>query len=218
MAQLFRRRANTLARAAVVAIVLLPAAAMTIGEIVARSPYYTGKGLAPEQPVPFSHQHHVSDLGIDCRYCHTAVEVSSSAGIPPTETCMSCHSQIWTEQEMLAPVRQSLKTNQPLVWQRVNRLPEFVYFNHSIHIDRGVPCSHCHGPVDEMPLTYQAVDLHMDWCLECHRDPARFIRPREEVFNLDYLPPPDADALGRQLVVDYDIHVEQLTDCYICHR
>src|SRR6185312_7602198 len=119
--------------------------------MIVRSPYETMQNEAREQPVAFSHEHHVSGLGIDCRYCHTTVETSSFAGLPPTETCMTCHSRLWTEAPMLAPVRQSFATQQPLEWKRVNQLPGFVYFNHSIHVNKGIGCSTCHGQVDQMP-------------------------------------------------------------------
>lgn len=200
------------------AIILLSIALTGLGFAVARSPYATGAGVAPRQPVPFSHEHHVGGLGIDCRYCHTSVETSSFAGIPPTETCMTCHSQLWTHAEMLEPVRDSLSSGKPLRWLRVDDLPDFVYFNHSIHINKGVGCVSCHGRVDRMPLTWQANTLFMSWCLECHRAPERFVRPREHVFDMAWKPAEDQSALGRNLVEQYHIRVGKLTDCYVCHR
>jgi hypothetical protein len=169
-----------------------------------------------EQPVPFSHKHHVSGLGIDCRYCHTAVETSSFAGIPPTETCMSCHSQIWFDSPMLEPVRASFQTGRALHWTRVHDLPDFVYFNHSIHLEKGVGCSTCHGRVDQMPLTLAEHSLLMEWCLDCHRMPERFVRPRGYIFRMDWTPPANQLTLGRRLVKEYGIR--KLTDCYTCHR
>ena len=146
-------------------------------------------GVRRPQPVPFSHQHHVAGLGIDCRYCHTSVETSSFAGIPPTKTCMNCHAQIWTNAALLEPVRESYKTGKSLVWTRVNDLPDFAYFNHSIHINKGVGCNTCHGPVDRMPLMYNQASLQMEWCLECHRAPEKNLRPRDQVFNMRYEQP-----------------------------
>ena len=162
-------------------------------------------GLSVVQPVPFSHQHHVGILGIDCRYCHTSVERSSFAGMPPTKTCMNCHSQIWVGSQMLEPVRESYRTNESLRWHRVYNLPGFVYFDHSIHVHKGIGCSSCHGRIDEMPFTYQVPTLLMEWCLDCHRNPERQIRPREEVFNMKYEPPADQLDLGRKLVKEYGV-------------
>ena len=153
---------------------------------IQRSPYATYQDVAQAQPVPFSHQHHDGGDGIDCRYCHTSVENSSFAGIPPTKTCMNCHSQIWTDAPMLEPVRESYRTGKSLVWTRVDYLPDFVYFNHSIHVDKGVGCASCHGPVDKMPLMFEANSLQMEWCLNCHRAPEKFLRPRDQVFNMNY--------------------------------
>ncbi len=181
-----------------------------------RSNYSTRVSIPVEQPVPFSHEHHVRGLGIDCRYCHTTVEVSSFAGIPPTETCMTCHSQIWSASPMLEPVRASYRTNTPLQWTRVYDLAGFVYFNHSIHVNKGIGCSSCHGQINEMPLTWKATPLTMGWCLDCHRAPEKNIRPRSEVFNMDYRPPSNQLELGQRLVNEYK--VQKLTDCYTCHR
>lgn len=173
-------------------------------------------GTPIKQPVPFSHQHHVQDDGIDCRYCHTSVEESSFAGIPSTEICMTCHSQILTDSPVLAPVRESFREGKPLHWNRIHDLPDFVYFNHSIHIHKGIGCVSCHGPVDEMPLTWRAKPLTMQWCLDCHREPERFVRPREHVFDMDWEPKEDQMVLGKRLVKKYNIQSE--TDCSICHR
>jgi hypothetical protein len=186
---------------------------------IGRSPYVTEAGIARRQPVPFSHKHHVSDDGIDCRYCHTTVETSSFAGLPPTSTCMNCHSQIWSDSPVLEPVRTSFRTGEPLRWTRVHNLPEFVYFDHSIHVNKGVGCSTCHGRVDQMALTYQVASLQMEWCLECHQNPEKYVRPRDEVFNMAWQPPSNQEDLGRQLVKSYRIKDSRsLTNCSTCHR
>jgi len=178
--------------------------------------YYTRVDFVQPQPVPFSHEHHVSELGLDCRYCHTSVEVSANAGLPPTHTCMTCHSQLWTNAEMLAPVRQSLARGEPIRWNRVYNLPEYVYFNHSIHVAKGVGCTTCHGQIDRMPLTWKAATLSMSWCVDCHRNPAPNLRPREEGFNMDWKPTPGTPS-GEQLLAAYDIHPATLSDCSVCH-
>ncbi|HUH86024.1 MAG TPA: cytochrome c3 family protein, partial [Stellaceae bacterium] len=174
-------------------------------------------GFTPSQPVPFSHAHHVGQLGIDCRYCHSSVEIAPNAGMPATETCMSCHSQLWTNAAMLAPVRQSLAEQRPLHWNSVYTLPDYVYFDHSIHVAKGVGCTECHGPIGDMPLTRKASDLHMGWCLACHRDPGPHLRPRDAVFDLHWRRT-SATPSGTALIAAYHIHVETLTDCTICHR
>jgi hypothetical protein len=181
-----------------------------------RSDYVTGAGVVREQPVPFSHQHHVGGLGIDCRYCHGSVETSSFAGVPATKVCMNCHSQIWAESPLLKPVRESYRTGKSLEWNRVHDLPDFVYFDHSIHVKKGVGCSTCHGHVDQMPLTRQVASLYMEWCLECHRQPERFVRPREQVFNMAWQASSDQRQTGLDLMKDYKI--ERHTDCSTCHR
>jgi hypothetical protein len=169
-----------------------------------------------EQPVPFSHEHHVGGLGIDCRYCHTTVETSSFANIPATKTCMNCHSQMWASSPMLEPVRESYRSGRSIEWTRVNDLPEYVYFNHSIHIHKGVGCTTCHGRIDKMPLTWQGEPLTMEWCLNCHRHPERYLRPRDAVFSMDYRTPPNQIALGYRLMKAY--RAESLTSCSTCHR
>ena len=216
MPQIFHRSANALARGSIViAIGLVGLLGIALWEIT-MSPYYTEQDVTRQQPVPCSHRHHAGELGIDCRYCHTSVEKSSFAGLPPTQTCMTCHSQIWTNSQMLEPVRASYRTNQSLAWTRVNALPDFVYFDHSIHVAKGVGCTTCHGPVAEMPLTYRAGTLYMSWCLECHRQPEKYVRPKSEVFNPFYQPPPNQLELGRQLVKEYKI--QSLQHCSTCHR
>jgi hypothetical protein len=219
MAQIFHRSANTISRVSIYGAAFALAILAYLGYEVYQSPYFTDVNLARQQPVPFSHKHHVTDDGIDCRYCHTSVENSSFAGIPPTYTCMSCHSQLWVDSPMLEPVRASYETDKSLEWTRVNALPEFVYFDHSIHINKGIGCTTCHGPVGEMPLTWRANTLYMRWCIDCHRHPELYVRRREDVFKADYAPPPDQLALGRRLVKEYKIKgPEQITDCYTCHR
>jgi Cytochrome c7 and related cytochrome c/Class III cytochrome C family len=179
---------------------------------------YPGAAWDPlEQPVPFSHKHHVGDEGIDCRYCHSAVETSAFAGIPPLSTCMTCHSQLFTRQTALAPLLAAYESRIPLHWRRVHQLPDFVYFNHSIHIAKGIGCVSCHGAVDQMALTWRVAPLTMRWCLGCHRDPAQYLRPREEVFNLHWVAK-DQRSLGARLLHTYNIDTRRLTDCSVCHR
>ena len=183
---------------------------------VPRTDYLSQARLILLQPVPFSHKHHVGGLGLDCRYCHQTVETAAQAGMPPTETCMTCHSQIWTGAPMLAPVRESLARQDPLRWHRVYRLPDYVFFNHAIHVAKGVACETCHGRIDQMPLTWRAQPLHMSWCLDCHRDPAPHLRPRSAVFAMGWVPGPDTPN-GATLAQRYGIHAG-LTDCTVCHR
>jgi len=218
MAQLFRPGANTVAGVVIAAIVLTPVAAVALTYAYWISPYATRQYVVPRQPVPFSHEHHVGRLGLDCRYCHTGVEQTAFAGLPPTHTCMTCHSQIWTDAVVLQPVRDSLANHQPLHWMRVNRVPDYVYFDHSIHVAKGVGCTTCHGPIGSMPLTYRAEPLTMGWCLSCHRNPAQFVRPREHVFDPEWTTPPDQARQGPELVRKYLINTAGLTDCSRCHR
>jgi formamidopyrimidine-DNA glycosylase len=196
-----------------VAVILVLVATLAA---INRSSYVTEAGVARSQPVQFSHKHHVSDDGIDCRYCHTSVEESSFAGIPSTKICMNCHTQIWPESPILEPVRESFRTGRSLQWTRVHNLPGFAYFDHSIHVHKGVGCVTCHGRVDQMPLMWRENTLYMEWCLECHRNPERFVRPREQVFSMDWQPPVDQITLGQKLVQEYKI--ESLTSCSVCHR
>ena len=218
MAQIFHRSTNTISRLSIFGALFFIAGLLWLIAQINRSAYITEVDVVRSQPVPFSHKHHVSGIGIDCRYCHLAVEESSFAGIPATAVCMNCHTQIWADSPMLEPVRQSFRSGQPLRWSRVHDLPDFVYFDHSIHVHKGVGCVTCHGRVDLMPLMRQAEPLQMEWCLECHRNPQRFIRPVEHVFQLDWVPEMPQEKLGAELVRRYDIRVGQLTDCSICHR
>ncbi len=241
MAQIFHPSANLVAKATIFGAAFIAAGALWIGDRVHRSPYITQAQVAREQPVPFSHKHHVKGIGLDCRYCHGSVEEGAFAGIPPTKTCMTCHSQLFTDAPMLEPVRESWRTNKSVEWVRVHDLPDFAYFNHSIHVAQGVGCSTCHGAVDEMPLVWREHSLNMDWCLACHREPERFIRPRESIFDMDWETPIawsalDGDTrsilqaagvesdpvlqadLGPALVEAYGIVTAQLENCSMCHR
>lgn len=215
MTQIFHPSMNTVARVSIFGALFIVAAIVALLLIIVRSPYVTEVGVIREQPVQFSHQHHVGDVGLDCRYCHTSVEDSSFAGIPPTKTCMNCHSQLYTESAMLAPVRESFRSGLPLRWTRVHDLPDFAYFDHSIHIHKGIGCVKCHGAVNEMPLMWREHTLHMQWCLECHRQPELFVGRREDVFDMTADAPLDPEA-ARELVAAYDI--ESKTSCYTCHR
>ena len=216
MPQIFSRGANTLAKLSLAAGLLAAVGAISLLIILGKSSYVTRANEFVEQPLQFSHAHHVGDDGIDCRYCHTSVETSSFAGIPPTQTCMNCHSQLWVDSPILEPVRASLREDRSLHWTRVHDLPDFVYFNHSIHVKKGVGCETCHGRVDQMPLMYQQNSLQMEWCIGCHRAPEQFVRPREEVFTMGYRPPVAQEVLGPQLVREYAI--QSLTSCSTCHR
>jgi len=219
MPQIFHPSTNTISKFSIFGAVFIIAALAWVSAGVNRSGYVTQAGIAREQPVQFSHAHHVAGIGIDCRYCHTSVEESNFAGIPPTKTCMNCHSQIWANSPYLEPVRSSFRTNKSLEWTRVNDLPDFVYFNHSIHIKKGVGCNTCHGPVDKMPLMRQEKSLQMEWCLDCHRHPEKYVRPKEEVFNVSWKQPENQEVIGRELVKKYHIlSPQQLTDCSTCHR
>jgi hypothetical protein len=218
MAQIFHPSTNTVSKLTIFGALFLVGGLLWLLAELNRSSYVTQAHVVRPQPVPFSHKHHVSGLGIDCRYCHTAVEQSAFAGIPSTSTCMNCHSQIWTNSPMLEPVRESYRTGRPLRWTRVHNLAEFAYFNHSIHVTKGVGCATCHGPVDQMPLVSQENSLLMEWCLDCHRNPEQYLRPREEVFNMAWTAPPNQSELGLELVRKYNVRKEQLTDCSVCHR
>ena len=218
MSQIFHRSTNTLSRVSIYAAVFVLAGLTWVLMALDRSPYTTKQGIVLRQPVPFSHEHHVAGLGLDCRYCHTSVETSRFAGIPPTATCMNCHKLIWADSDMLEPVRSSLRDDRPIVWTRVHDLPDFAYFDHSIHVAKGIGCVSCHGRVDEMPLMRQAAPLQMEWCLACHRHPETQVRPRSEVFNLNWAAA-DQASLGPRLVKEYGIRSERdLTSCSTCHR
>ncbi|HVX59833.1 MAG TPA: cytochrome c3 family protein [Pirellulales bacterium] len=219
MPQVFPRTMNVVSWASIIGSAACLAGLIWSSLIYTRSSYGTNAGVMREQPIPFSHEHHVGVLGIDCRYCHGSVERSAFAGMPSTKTCMNCHSQMWVGSSMLEPVRDSYKTGRPLRWHRVYNLPGFVYFDHSIHVHKGVGCSTCHDRIDEMPFTYQAPSLLMEWCLDCHRHPEEHLRPRDEVFDMKYQKPDDQLALGKRLKEEYSVEdAVSLTNCTICHR
>lgn len=216
MPQVFKLSTNTISRLTIFGALVAIALLLWGIALFNNSFYVTWVGVAREQPIQFSHRHHAKELGIDCRYCHTSVEYSSFANVPATQICMNCHSQIWAKAEMLAPVRESFRTGEPIRWVRIHDLPDFVYFDHSIHVYKGIGCATCHGKIDEMNLTGQAASLYMQWCLECHRHPERYVRPREEVFNMDWVPPVPQEILGAKLVEARKI--ERRDDCSVCHR
>jgi hypothetical protein len=219
MAQIFHPSMNVVSKVSILGGVFGIAFLLWLLLVVTRSPYVTRAGVVQDQPVPFSHQHHVDTMGIDCRYCHASVEVSGSAGMPSTHTCMTCHSQLFTDSPMLELVRASYQSGTPISWQRVHDLPDFTYFDHSIHVAKGIGCVTCHGRVDQMPLTWRHATLHMEWCLECHRHPELYVRPRENVFQADWSPGDGDDAGGRRLVSEYAIEGPMsLTNCSVCHR
>ncbi|HYD48249.1 MAG TPA: cytochrome c3 family protein [Terriglobales bacterium] len=218
MAQVFQRSTNTLARLSIFGG-LFAIAALTYGvALINRSSYVTQARVSREQPVMFSHKHHAGELGIDCRYCHTSVEQSSFAGIPPTQTCMNCHAQIWADSPTLEPVRASFRTGESIPWVRVHDLPDYVYFDHSIHVTKGIGCSSCHGEVDRMNFTWQEASLQMEWCLSCHRAPQDHIRPKSEIFNMRWQPPADQSQVGVELLKANGVVSQQLTNCSVCHR
>jgi hypothetical protein len=245
--QIFHRSSNTIAKVSVFGAVFFIGFLLWVLYTLEASGYTTGQYVVRHQPVPFSHEHHVRGLGIDCRYCHTSVERSSFAGLPPTETCMNCHRQIWTNAQLLEPIRASYRDNVPVQWTRVHDLPDFVYFNHSVHIAKGIGCYSCHGKVNQMPLMFQNASLEMQWCLDCHRNPTKNVRPREEVFNIDWEPgnratwtslEANASAMGVPVEVAQDAQwrpsaaevarlrpslakkydLHSLTSCSTCHR
>jgi hypothetical protein len=233
MAQIFHPSMNVIAKVCILAVVIGVCAVTVVGSFLDRSAYVTNQDVVRDQPVPFSHEHHVRDLGLDCRYCHTSVTDSSFAGLPATKTCMTCHSRIWTDAKLLEPVRKSWRDEIPIKWTRVHNLPDFVYFPHDIHVNKGIGCTTCHGQVDQMPLMFQAANLQMRWCLGCHRSPQEFLRPRDQVFSMDYVlddatkqkystpshPVTDQDSLGQALIAAYHIPTDgRITNCYTCHR
>src|SRR5687767_1894613 len=219
MSQVSPKTANAFVRSSLFAVLAL---VLFLGWFIftlMRSSWVTKQDEFVEQPIQFSHAHHVGGMGLDCRYCHTSVEKSSFAGIPPTKTCINCHSQIWSAAPILEPVRASFRDDKPLNWIRVNDLPDFVYFNHQIHVKQGVGCATCHGPVDKMALMYQATSLQMEWCLDCHRAPEKYLRPRAEVFNMAYQAPANQLEVGMALKKEYKVPgIDHMTSCSVCHR
>jgi hypothetical protein len=216
MPQIFHPSTNTISRVSIFGTLFIVGGVLYLLAEINRSPYVTQADVAREQPVPFSHAHHVGGIGIDCRYCHTSVEDSYFAGIPPTKTCINCHSQLWADSPTLGPVLESFRTDRSIEWMRVHKLADFAYFDHSIHIHKGVACVTCHGRVDQMPLMWQNASLLMEWCLDCHRNPAPSLTPRNHVFDMQWEPTGDREALGRALMAEYDVRTR--TDCSTCHR
>jgi hypothetical protein len=219
MAQIFHRSSNFAARASILAVVILVNLALAAVMGLARAPYLTRQNIVREQPVQFSHKHHVGDDGLDCRYCHTSVETSAVAGIPPTKTCMNCHSVLFNGTEYLQPVRDSYATDKSIEWVKIHRLGDFAYFNHSIHVSKGVGCSTCHGQINQMPLVFQANTLLMSWCIDCHRNPEQVLRPKDQVFNMNWKAPDNQAEIGAQLAAERKIRsTAELTSCSTCHR
>jgi hypothetical protein len=219
MSQIFHPSTNTISRVSLFGLVFFIAFLGWLVMAIDRSSTVTREAAVLEQPVPFSHDHHVGEEGIDCRYCHNTVEQSAFAGMPSTATCMGCHSLIFPDAPILEPVRASLRDNTPIAWTRVYDLPDFVYFNHSIHVAKGIGCTTCHGAIGRMPLTVKAASLQMEWCVSCHRDPAAQVRPRSEVFNPQWNPGSLSDAQRSALASEYRIRDEAtLTSCSVCHR
>jgi hypothetical protein len=229
MPQVFPKSMNVLSRMMVFWLPLLAASGAVAGTAFYRSDYTTGAREVVQQPIPFSHKHHVAQLGIGCQYCHTSVEVSANAGFPPTKTCMNCHQQMWVGADLLAPVRESYQKDIPIAWNKVHNVPHYTYFNHSIHVNKGVGCYSCHGNIDDMNLVFQTKTLLMEWCLNCHRNPELHLRPRDEIYNIrwkasdvtnpDTGEPYDQLTLGRKLKEEYHVRGSQvITNCSICHR
>lgn len=215
MAQVFKPSSNIYSRLILKVVGLVAGGALFGLYQFNTIPWVTRAFEVREQPVPFSHKHHNGEIGIDCRYCHTSVEDSAFAGIPPTQICMNCHAEIWKDAPMLEPVRASYRSGESLEWTRVHDLGDFAYFNHAAHLAKGVGCASCHGDVTKMNLTYSVSSLSMGWCLDCHRDPARAVRPKDKLFDTTWVAD-DQRALGTKLVDEY--HVEPRTDCSTCHR
>lgn len=219
MAQIFTPQADSIFRLSIAGAVVVIVGAFVAAEAIAHSDYVTGYDLVQPQPVPFSHKHHAGELGIDCRFCHASVERAANAGMPSTHVCMTCHSQVWTSAAMLAPVRDSMASDQPIFWHRVYGLAEYVYFDHSVHIHNGIGCSTCHGDLDRMQMTRNATGFSMDFCMNCHTAPWRNLRPKNRLWDMQWRPPANQATLGRQLIKQYHIDLSgRLTDCSTCHR
>jgi hypothetical protein len=216
MPQLFPRWADAVMRVGLVVLALLVVGAPIFPMLWVRTPYVTGQYGQPAQPIPFDHRHHVVDDEIECLYCHGDAERSPYAGVPSTGLCLNCHNQIWNDSPLIQLVWRSYRERRPIAWRRVNDLPDFVYFNHAIHVRKGVGCETCHGRVDEMARVYQAAPVTMGWCLSCHRDPARYLRPREAIARMGYRPERPQAVVGRELMDAYD--VTPITTCTACHR
>jgi len=212
---LFPKWTNLVRPSLAILLVAAPLYALSL-VYYAGSPKTTDTGYQPRQPVPYSHALHAGELGIDCRYCHNTVEQAAQASIPPTQTCMNCHKQIRPESDKLLPIRESYATGMPVEWVRIHDLPDYVFFNHSAHVTRGIGCDSCHGRVDKMEEVYQVHTLSMAWCLDCHRNPEKHLRPLETVTQLDWQPTDDRITLGQELRRKNNINPS--TDCSTCHR
>ena len=223
MTQIFHPSANTISRVSIFGAVFFLGGLLYLGYTLVRSPYQAAQGVTRDQPIQFMHNHHVDQLGIDCRYCHTNVETAASPGMPPTETCMSCHSQVWTQSPLLEPVRASWRDGKPIKWNKVHDIPDFVYFHHGVHVQKGVSCTTCHGNVADMAMVYKAQPMTMQWCLECHRNPTPNLGPPELVFALTAKPDPNRKPpVDWKLPADADKykdpHASGMTNCSTCHR
>jgi len=216
MSALFPPSSNTIFRVISLALLATPVLAIGAAYIYLGSPYYTGQNDPIDQTFQFDHRHHVSDDGIDCRYCHSSVESSPYAGVPSTAVCMNCHAQVWNKSPLLEQLRARYFRGEPIPWNRVHRLPNFVYFNHAIHVNKGVGCVSCHGRVDQMAMIEQVEPLTMGWCLDCHRNPAKHLRPLEMITDMTWQPEGDPEHAGKELLQKYDVHTR--TSCTTCHR
>jgi hypothetical protein len=219
MPPIFPPRSNTFARISLLGTLILLGAVVGLAVLYVHSPAVNKVGVDVPQPVDFPHGFHVAAVGLDCRYCHETVDTSSFAGMPPTQTCMSCHSQIRLDSALLQPVRDSWETGEPIAWNRVNSLPDYTYFNHSIHVNKGMGCETCHGRTDEQRTAVKAETFYMAWCLECHRQPEKYVRPLDQVYTMGFSLGENQEAIGASLVREYNIRpASVLTDCSICHR
>jgi len=217
MANIFPRWSNLLPIKLTICATVL-GTALTLGCWYYFTPKYTRVGYMPVQPVPFSHEIHVSQLGLDCRYCHSFVEVAAHSNVPNTQTCMNCHTQVQKDNPKLKPVHDSWETGKPIEWVQIHKTPDYAYFNHSVHVNRGVSCYSCHGPVNEMAVVYHAEPHSMAWCLDCHRAPENKLRPPQEVFNLDWTPPAGTTQreIGLELKKKWNVNPPE--NCAGCHR
>ncbi len=215
MSAVFRRRAELAVKLALLGPLLAVGVAFAL--LVWHTRSYDAVGEPLPQPIPFSHKHHVADDGIDCRYCHTTVETQAAAGLPSTMVCLSCHSQLYADQPLLAQLQRSAATGEPIAWRRLHQLPDFVFFDHSVHVARGVACIECHGRIDQMPLTWRAAPLQMRWCLDCHRNPAPHLRPPEQITSMAAAP--EGGGAAAEPLAALLLHDERRrTDCSTCHR
>lgn len=219
MPPIFPARSNTIARASLLGLPIILAVVTGLVVWWLHSPAFNQVGVAIPQPVPFPHSWHIGVLGLNCRYCHDSVDRSAFADLPPTQTCMSCHSQVGLDKATLAPVRESWETGKPIQWNRVNNVPDYVYFNHQIHVNKGVGCETCHGRMDQVTTAVKAETFYMAWCIDCHRNPEKFLRPKDKVYDMGYQPAEDQEVLGLRLVNEYNVKpATQLMNCSICHR